>query len=665
LSRSVKKVRTAAPQKPITEAERKAAEVQQEITMRALDAWANPSANLGWGSESMAESTKYPLTRLTQNYMLMLSLYRGSGILRRIVDKIPEDAIAHWFKIDSQITPDRIDALERLMRRTKIKRQIEQGLKWARLFGGAAGLIMIDGQGDMLEEPLDLSTVEPDSFKGIYVVDRWSGVYPSTELVDDIGNPAFGEPEYYYIRASEEATNNLHVHHSRILRFAGDELPYWEKQVEQHWGTSVVETIFDSLKRYDNTLGNIAQLLFQANTWVQKSDMLEQLTSIAPRGMQNSVIQTLQAQQALMSSFRTRYIGPNDDLQNHTYTFAGLDKVFEVFQYDMSSVSGYPVTVLFGRSAAGLNATGDADMDNYYAKLEGVQENDIRPPIEQLLPIMCMSEFGAVPDDINVIFNPVRVPSEKEKAEIADSKVTAIVAAHTAGIISDKIALKELQALAPGTDMFSNITDKDVEGADDVPDAGDETALGSYPNFAKKSSTGSGPASGGAGSQMSDEEYTKRYGHNRGVGDADPDWDEADHPRADNGRFGRGGGAPEEFGARYRSKSNSGPQHPPHGGGASGKAAQTQNTPAQNNSLTNSGESSILKSSQKKFPSKGATGFEMAKFLESEGYVKVRQSGTSHALYEGPNGEVCLVPMHGKPLSKGVYNDIKKRGRYK
>lgn len=441
--------------------------------MMANDAYANSAAGLGWNAENLTESTTYPLTRLTQNYMLMLSLYRSSGILRRIIDKPVEDAVSHWFKIDSQLTPEQLDALGRLARRTNIKAKISEGLRWGYLFGGAAGLMIIDGQGDQLDQPLDLKAIEPDSFKGIHIVDRWSGIYASDTLVDDINDPDFGLPDTYEIREDEQSAVSVTVHHSRILRFTGDELPYWERQLEQEWGISRVETVFESLKRYDNTLGNIANLVWQANVWTQKTDNIDTLLGMAPNAMKQNFIQTLHAQQRLMDSFSTRLIGKDDDLQNHPYSFSGLDKVFEIFQYDMSSVSGIPVTVLFGRSAAGLDSTGDADMDNYYTMLESIQENKIRPVLEQLLPVMCMSEFGAVPDDLKISFNPVRVPTEKEKADIASSKVNSIVSAHSEGLITDKIGMKELHALQDTTGMFSNITDQDIHNADDKPDMGD------------------------------------------------------------------------------------------------------------------------------------------------------------------------------------------------
>lgn len=509
MSRKRNRTRNVSPRSPVTVADIKAQEVQNEI---AMDSFANPAANLGWGAENLIEGTEYPLTRLTENYMLMLSLYRSSGILKRIVNKPVEDAVAHWFKIDSQITPDQTDAFNRLQRRAKIKANIEKGLKWGRLFGGAAGLIMIDGQGDILDQPLDLDMVAPDSFKGIYIVDRWSGLYPDAHLVEDIGSPAFGLPEFYHIRENENATSDVKVHYSRILRFTGDELPYWEKQVEQMWGTSVIETIWDSLRRYDNALGNIAQLIWQANIWTHKMQGANNLFGVGATQMQSNVINSIHAQRVLMNSFGERILDSEDDLQNHPYSFAGLDRVFSIFQYDMSSVSGIPITILFGRSAAGLDATGEGDLDNYYTMLEEIQENDIRPVLEQLVPIMCMSEFGAVPDDIDLSFNPVRVPTEKEKAEIATSKTNAVVQAHSEGIINDQIAMKELRSMSDSTGMFTNITDEDVKNADQKPDIGDiPPGPGDEPRVGRTEAQDSG-------------------------------FDESKHPRRPDGKFGTGVG---------------------------------------------------------------------------------------------------------------------------
>ena len=61
---------------------------------RHADAFANPAARTGWGEDNLINATEYPMTRLTQDWQLLTSLYRTSWILQRVCNVIPEDALA-------------------------------------------------------------------------------------------------------------------------------------------------------------------------------------------------------------------------------------------------------------------------------------------------------------------------------------------------------------------------------------------------------------------------------------------------------------------------------------------------------------------------------------------------------------------------------------------
>lgn len=49
---------------------------QQNISV--TDTFSNPLFRLGYGSQSPLEATEYPLTRMTDNYALLNSLYRDN-----------------------------------------------------------------------------------------------------------------------------------------------------------------------------------------------------------------------------------------------------------------------------------------------------------------------------------------------------------------------------------------------------------------------------------------------------------------------------------------------------------------------------------------------------------------------------------------------------------
>ena len=60
---------------------------------RFSDAFANPAARTGWGEDNLINATEYPMTRLTQDWQLLTSLYRTSWIVQRVCNVIPEDAM--------------------------------------------------------------------------------------------------------------------------------------------------------------------------------------------------------------------------------------------------------------------------------------------------------------------------------------------------------------------------------------------------------------------------------------------------------------------------------------------------------------------------------------------------------------------------------------------
>ena len=209
------------------------------------DAFSNPLFRLGYGSQSPLEATDYPLTRMTDNYALLNSLYRSSWLVQNVIGIIPDDMTKKWFTLGG-IGPDHQWQLERAERLTALRERLNTGLKWGRLYGGAAGILLIRGQEDMLDRPLDLELVLPGAFAGIYIVDRWCGITPDLELVEDMGDPDFGLPAYYQVN-SPEGGLVARVHHSRVLRFTGRELPYLERMAELWWGESEVEALYQDV----------------------------------------------------------------------------------------------------------------------------------------------------------------------------------------------------------------------------------------------------------------------------------------------------------------------------------------------------------------------------------------------------------------------------------
>ena len=424
------------------------------------DAFSNPLFRLGYGSQSPLEGTEYPLTRLTYDYQLLTSLYRSNWIVQNIVGIIPDDILKGGFELSGSVTPEQNNAFSRLLRQTKLYDRLNDGMKWGRLYGGTAGLILLRGDED-LSEPLDIDRILPDTFAGLYIADRWSGVTPSAELVQDMTDADFGKPEYYDFTMAD-GVKVAKVHHSRVVRFIGRELPYIERIAENHWGESEIEAIYSDIQKYDNVVANIAGLTFRANVDTMEVDNLDQLFSVASGQAQARFWNMLQAQSVLKSNFGTQLVNRGDKVNNTQYHFNGLKDVFESMCLCLSGASRIPATKLFGRSPEGMNATGESDLQNYYDYIDTVRENKLRPILEKLLPILCMSVFGGLPDDIDISFPPLWTPTAKETAEIAQKKTDTVISAFQSGLIDLATAQRELKGISDETGLFDMINDEEI-----------------------------------------------------------------------------------------------------------------------------------------------------------------------------------------------------------
>lgn len=435
---------------------------QPNTSVSVMDAFSNPLFRLGYGSQSPLEATEYPLTRMTDNYALLNSLYRDNWVVQNVVGLMVDDMLREWYKVRGSISPEYLDELDRVEQVTQLREKINQGLCWGRLYGGAAGLILIKGQEGMLDQPLDLETIMPGAFAGLMILDRWSGIVPDMGLVTDMSDPDFNLPEYYMVN-NAEGRMVARVHHSRIVRFTGRKLPYLEEIAELYWGESEVEALYKDVVAHDNVSANMAALTFRANINTMEVQNLEQLFSLGSVEQQRRFWNVMQAQSVMMSNFGYQLVNKGDQMKNTQYTFTGLQEVYESMCLNLCGASHYPMTKLFGRSPSGMNATGESDLQNYYDYVNSQREAKLRPALERLLPIMAMSAWGAIPDNLKIAFPPLWTPTAKEVAEIAKAKMETVVTPYQAGLLNVDTAQKELKKLEDETGMFGSITDEEIK----------------------------------------------------------------------------------------------------------------------------------------------------------------------------------------------------------
>ncbi|HEY3987953.1 MAG TPA: DUF1073 domain-containing protein [Acidobacteriaceae bacterium] len=444
---------------------------------QAEDAYSNVPARMGYGTPNLVDGSEWINTRFSNDYQTLLALYRSNWIARRICDAQPQYALKAWPTITSDIPQDDRKKLDRTLARTKTKDQLLTTIQWARLFGGAGALLCIAGQEDMLDQPLDLDSIEIGSFKGIIPFDRWSGITNSTKICSDISKPLqFGKPESYQVHPPTGGAY-FEVHASRILRFTGPMVPSPEYQAQSYWGISVLELAHETLKMVDSALWSIINLLFRAQILSEKNPELAQM--LAGAGLNQQSLQMfqkrMQEKNHLISNQGLNIIGKDGEFFSSQYSFGGVADVLQQIQLFAAGAAETPVSILFGRTLSGLGQSNDADLQIFEDRIAQWQNSDLRPVLEQqLYPVVCMSEWGEVPDDLDLDFPSIRTLTDKDKRDLEKAASESIFGQFDRSLYGKKSALTAFKQLADALGLSTPITQDMIDAAtDDAPEQGD------------------------------------------------------------------------------------------------------------------------------------------------------------------------------------------------
>jgi uncharacterized protein len=442
-------------------------------TQKHSDGLANFVARVGLGTDNVLSAGTYVPYQITQNRLLLENIYRTSWIGGKVIDDYAMDMLRAGIDIMSPDKPDDVHTLQRYLIKLGIWGGLADCLKWARLYGGAIGVLDIEGQ--LTETPLRVDTVRKDQFKGIVVYDRWQLQPDLTRTIQQGKN--IGLPEFY--RAVTGWNNRGKpngygdwIHHSRVLRFVGVQMPYYQAINLEMWGISILERLYDRLISYDTATMGVSNLVQKAYLRQIGVKGLREILAAGGKAEENlitmfSYIRQLQTNEGLTLT------DSEDTMSYNSYSFAGVNDVLRQFGEQISGACGIPLVRLFGQSPAGLSSTGDADIRNYYDSINANQEASLREPIDLILSVAYRSKFGAArPESLDFDFAPLWQMSTKEKFDIAKTAVETIDLALAGTMISGEIATKELAGISKETGLFTNVTPeyiKEVENEPPVP----------------------------------------------------------------------------------------------------------------------------------------------------------------------------------------------------
>lgn len=360
--------------------------------------------------------------------------YQYNGLFSKIIDRPAEEALKHGMEYnvsDADLREFLDDALDRL----DWEEKAVTAIRWARLFGGSIIVMLLDDGGG-LEEPVNWQDVR--SVEELRVYER-AIVQPDPDTYRT------GKAEYFDVSSTYGGT--FRVHRSRCLVFKNGSLPeYGAAQQYYYWGLPEYIRIHKDLSRALKTHTNAANMIEKSVQPVYKQKNLQ--STLAAEGGDTAVLKRLNVidqARGMLNSIAVDMDGEDYDFK--TFQMTGAKEILESTCNLLSAVTCIPQTILFGRSPAGENATGESDLENYYNFVEGIQKRMLKKNIRTLIKAIVQAGVydGSIenPGNIKPTFKPLWSLSETEKATVELTKAQrAQVAAQTAQLYIDMQAIQ-------------------------------------------------------------------------------------------------------------------------------------------------------------------------------------------------------------------------------
>lgn len=445
--------------------------VGQEVpkNLSVADGFTNEILGLGQGIDNLFSDTQYLKTNMISwDRETLDSAYRQNWIVGKVVDIVAEDATREWITITGDYTPEQITAIEKEAKRLKIRDSIRSAIKWGRLYGGAGAIILIDGES--LSSPINLDMIRPNSFKGLYVLDRWT-LWPSINTPISEPGPSFGYPKYYRIgtgyTGNKELLDRTVVHHSRLNRFIGIELPYWQRFQDLWWGESVVERMYDRLCAFDNVTFSLVNLVFKAQLRIFRLEGYRKLIAKGGEGLK-TFQRFIEECRKYQNSDGITVMDEADQFTQFNPTYAGLKDIMLICGEQLGGAADIPYMILFGRSQTGIFMGSDQDTKSYYSKISAFQESQMREAIDTTYKVMIKS-MGFDPGTFDFEFKTLWKATPAEAAKMAAQDVASVVTAFDAGLISRATALAELRESSLYHNRWTTITVDMINNAAQIP----------------------------------------------------------------------------------------------------------------------------------------------------------------------------------------------------
>ena len=375
-----------------------------------LDGLVNAVTGLGVLGRDKRTSASYRLSALVDKDAEIL--WRDNDMAGVIVEKPVEEMLREGFRLEGLDKEEDSELLVGLLDDLDFSATVAQALLWERAFRGGAVLIGANDGGKpdqelVLENVRSVDFLTPFRARELVACDWY----------EDPLAPKYGWPKTYWIQPDSGFAGTarmIKVHESRLIKFPGMVMTKEQLRSQQGWGDSVLQRCHEIIRDFDMTWGSAGVLMQDFSQAIVKLSGLAQALSMDDDGAVRARLENMDYARSVL---RAMVIDGEDSFERSPTPMSGMPEMLDRFSNRLAGAAQMPVSLLFGQSPAGLNATGDADIRYWYARVSAMQRKKLGPAIERLVRILMIVEGIAEPDNWSVVFNPLWAPTELEGAQ--------------------------------------------------------------------------------------------------------------------------------------------------------------------------------------------------------------------------------------------------------
>lgn len=293
---------------------------------------------------------------------------------------------------------------------------IREALHFERAVCAGALIIGANDYTTDLRQPLDLRKVRSLDYLTPIEARELQPLY----FYNDPFAPNFSQPAIYQLvpQIIGSSLDNKYrsgitqIHESRLIVFPGIKTTRRNMSgVINGFGDNIFTRIYSNLAGYNATNKSLVTLLADFAQAVYK---IKGLADVLTRD-KNALFDAMMNVELGRSIARAIVIDEDEEFKRESTTMAGYGESLQLVAQALCAATGYPATLLLGKSPDGMNATGASDVRLFYDHAATGQVARVAPPVMRLVEVALACE-GEDPDTINhsIEFCPLWQPTQKE-----------------------------------------------------------------------------------------------------------------------------------------------------------------------------------------------------------------------------------------------------------